>query len=339
MQRLAHHVVVLRHSAELPQPLLELARAQAGVLSRAQLLTGSLSTRQIGRASVHWRRLARGVYWVTPTFEQPGLHTLVWAGVLAGGDDARAGGLSAARLDGLAEPQLIWSAVNPVCGEDVVIFVPRPRHPRPQPGFAFVRERAGERLASRAAEPPRTRIEDTVIDLCAADRAPDELLSWLTRACQRRLTTPSRLLRRLEHRHRIPGRDVIAEILHDVALGVTSNLEHRALREVLTPHCLPAFELQAPNNRRQRVDVLFRRYRVIVELDGRIGHVGEGAFRDMMRDNAHIVSGYATLRFGWNDVVTRPCAVAAQIGQLLKLAGWDGEITPCRHCRSGSSTG
>lgn len=142
------------------------------------------------------------------------------------------------------------------------------------------------------------------------------------------------MLQRLEERRRLPHRLLITEILRDITAGATSHLELRALRDVLSNHGFPEFTMQAAGSGQQRVDVLFAAHRVIVEFDGRPGHTGEGAFRDMRRDNAHLLSGYATLRFGWDDVVRDPCGVARQIAQLLRQAGWDGFFDPCAHCAS-----
>jgi len=62
----------------------------------------------------------------------------------------------------------------------------------------------------------------------------------------------------------------------------------------------------------------------LYELDGRIGHEGEAKWRDAERDNRHAVLGLTTLRFGWHDVVLRPCQVARMIGQVLAGRGWPG---------------
>lgn len=155
------------HPYLLPETVVALASAQAGVLSRAQLLAHGVSGRQIVQASAHWPRLGRGIYWVTPDFTQPSLNTVVWAGIIAGGNNARAGGLTAARLHGLLDREFVWSATDSLSEEDVTIYVPQSQRPRPQRGFRFFREQPGERLRSRGIEPPRTRVEDTVLDLCA----------------------------------------------------------------------------------------------------------------------------------------------------------------------------
>lgn len=307
----------------LPAEALALAGCQAGVISRAQLLGIGVTPRCLDRITREWTRLARGVYLIASTQDEPSWPAKAWAGVLLGGDGARVGGTAAAALHGLAG----WDEVA-----SVTIMMSGRRSVGPHPGFRFVRERPGVRLSSTAADPPRTRIEDTVLDLCAAGR-PAEVLTWLTRAVQRRLTTHQRLQARLDDRLGLRHRAVVMEILDDVASGVTSHLEHRALTEVLRPHGLPITRLQHRTGSGRRIaDAAVPAQRVLIEFDGRVGHVEEGAFRDRRRDNAHTLDGWVTLRFGWADVTEDPCAVAAEIAALLTLRGWTGSMTCCPRC-------
>ncbi len=67
-----------------------------------------------------------------------------------------------------------------------------------------------------------------------------------------------------------------------------------------------------------------------MELDGREAHPEDQAFRDYRRDNHAAVAGEAVLRYGWRDVVGRPCEVALQVGQVLALSGWQGPLVGCR---------
>jgi hypothetical protein len=126
------------------------------------------------------------------------------------------------------------------------------------------------------------------------------------------------------------------ERLGDLAAGAQSPLELRYLKDVERAHGLP------PGVRQRRlagrtvrwIDVDLEEFGVRVELDGRVGHVEEGAFRDRVRDNAATVSGRATLRYGWVDVVGSPCAVAAEVAQVLRRRGWAGQLVACGpHCR------
>ncbi len=320
---------------DLPPQIRHLVRLQEGVVAREQLIQAGLSRRCIERLTRGWWRLARGVYLVGAELECPPWRARVWAGVLLGGEGARACRLTAAALDGLVAPEerLRDPSGRWRSAEEVIEVVSRARR-GPHAGFVFVREQPGVRLASSAREPVRTRIEDTVLDLCAA-ADEERLVMWLTRACQRRLTTVDRLRNRLVARPLTRNRFVMLEILEDVSAGATSNLEHRALRQVFRPHALPAVTMQyRTGSGRCTADAAIPAYRLLIEFDGRVGHVAEGAFRDRARDNQHALDGWLTLRFGWSDVAGDPCAVAAQIGEMLISLGWPGPFQSCRRCRS-----
>jgi very-short-patch-repair endonuclease len=78
--------------------------------------------------------------------------------------------------------------------------------------------------------------------------------------------------------------------------------------------------------------VVYLLYRLVVELDGRLGHEGAGRFRDMRRDNWATVEGEATLRYGFTDVAGYPCLVARQVWGVLSTRGFPGELQRCPRC-------
>jgi len=69
--------------------------------------------------------------------------------------------------------------------------------------------------------PARTRLEDTVLDLCACG-GPADVVEWITKAVQRRLTTPARLHEALLGRRRQRHRFLIEQVLGDADAGVHS---------------------------------------------------------------------------------------------------------------------
>ena len=79
---------------------------------------------------------------------------------------------------------------------------------------------------------------------------------------------------------------------------------------------------------------MHRAYATVVELDGRLGHEGQGRFRDMRRDNAAALEGEQTLRYGWSDVHGEQCRVALQVAAVLSRRGWDGLPDRCPRCRA-----
>ncbi len=304
----------------------ELLAEQHGVASLNQLLALGLTRDQL-RANLdarRWRRVHRATF---ATFSGPlPRDAELWAALLACGPGAALCHETAAECDGLLDPgtaTLVHVTVpverRVVAPEGVRVHylhrLPEARHP------------------SRC--PPRLRIEDTVLGLTDAALTGREAAAWVLRACQRRLTTPDRLALAMARRKKMRWRGTLEAVLDDARGGSLSLLEQRYLHRVERAHGLPKGKRQQPgvvDHRRIWRDVGYRPYATVVELDGRVGHEGDGRFRDMRRDNAATVEGNDTLRFGWLDVSERGCEAAQQLAIVLRRNGWDG--TP-RRCGPG----
>ena len=138
-------------------------------------------------------------------------------------------------------------------------------------------------------EPPRTRLEETVLDLAAAEATPARATAWILSACASRRTTPDRLRAAMESRPRIRGRKMLLAALGDARTGVESILEHSYLYRVERPHGLPDGVRQRrtlTGGVSRYEDVRYEEYGVIVELDGRGAHPEGERWRDIRRDNA-----------------------------------------------------
>src|SRR5215471_2969344 len=90
-------------------------------------------------------------------------------------------------------------------------------------------------------------------------------------------------------------------------------------------HGLPTARRQA--KRRQGsgtryLDNLYEGYDLCVEVDGLVAHPPEGRWRDIHRDNANLVQGTETLRYGWPDATEKRCRTAAEIAVVLRRRGW-----------------
>jgi very-short-patch-repair endonuclease len=160
------------------------------------------------------------------------------------------------------------------------------------------------------------------------------VVGLVTAAISARLTSAVSLAGVLGGRSRARWRKLLRDLLDD-GEGIESPLEWRYVRDVERPHGLPTAERQQVvkvGGRRQRRDAVYRAQRVVIELDGRLGHQSAGAFRDMRRDNAAAARGEVTLRYGWMDVVGRPCEVARQIADILRRRGWLGTLLRCPNC-------
>lgn len=216
----------------------------------------------------------------------------------------------------------------------ITVLVPHGRSLARRGPWVFRQARPGARSTRSPGSPPRTTVEDTVLDLCSRASAR-ESIGFVTAAVQSQRTTSDRLLSCLQNRTRVRHRELLSELLTDVAEGVESPLEMRYLRDVERAHGLPRTRRQARSRGgREFRDMLYEEFSVIIELDGRVNIPGR--FRDMRRDNAALLGGRVTLRYGWPDVADRPCEVAWQVGALLASRGWAGMPTRCALCEQAS---
>jgi len=105
-------------------------------------------------------------------------------------------------------------------------------------------------------------------------------------------------------------------------------------------HDLPRGERQVRESTEQGTvyrDVRYRAFRVLVELDGRLGHEGFGErAADLTRDLLSAAGDQLTVRIGWHQSEFEPCATAAAIGTVLRNRGWTGTVKPCGvSCKAG----
>jgi len=316
-----------------------LADAQFGLLTRAQCLGLGMTPDAIRwfLRSGRWQRVHHGVY---ATHVGPlDWSARVSAALLYCGDGAVASHRTAARLHGLLDQ-------NP---HTIEVLIPADRRvTRPGQIGLGTRIASGTRIApdtqitvatcadiarrtATSPWPARTTVEDTVLDMAEHGDA-DNAIAWLTKACQRHRTTTARLAQALDQRSRHRWRDLLVDALGDVAGGVESVLEYRYVRRVERPHGLPRARRQriaVIGGRRRRTDNDYEPFGVVVELDGRLGHEGEGALRDRTRDNDSAISGRVTLRFGWADVDAQACEVAEDVAVVLWARGWRGKLKRC----------
>jgi very-short-patch-repair endonuclease len=315
--------------AELPVAVSELTVLQEGVITRSQatglgLSEGALKARvQAG----DWLPLGRGVY---RTFTGgPHRRSVLWAAVLQAGSGAVLSHQSAAEIDRLT------SASSPL----VHISVPYRRRVDPIPGVALHRSTRIDETRHPCLRPPRTRIEETVLDLAHCAATFDDAVSWLCQAIGGRFTTGERLGVAITARSRLHRRAGLLAALGEIDDGAHSLLELRYVR-IERAHGLPRARRQARLSRGGRTiyrDNLYQDYALAVELDGRAAHPAGARWRDMRRDNAGLADGVVTLRYGWADVTERPCQVAAEVVRVLQQRGWPGHPRRCNPgCASGS---
>jgi hypothetical protein len=149
---------------------------------------------------------------------------------------------------------------------------------------------------------------------------------WVTASVQVRLTRPLRLRRAFSVASDFRHRALLLALLDEAAEGARSPLE---IRDPSVRTGLPPGTRQA-GQRRTEVDVLYEKYALLVERDGRRGHEGEGRLRDMRRDKAATTNGLATLRCGWVDLIGRGLARLRPSLRRTSTPGcWRGFLRPC----------
>jgi hypothetical protein len=304
-------------TTDIPDSLRELARVQADVVTSRQLVeSGVTRAAQIWQLrSSRWQQLQRGVYALFSG--PPGREAMLWAAVLRAGRGAMLSHQTAAELAHLSDRP----------SGPLHVTVPPSRRLLPVPGMVIHTSIYASQIRHPSLLPPRTRVEDTVLDLVGLSDTFDDACGWVTRACGRRLTTEERLRAAMAARSRLRWREGLSQVLADAAGGVHSVLEFRYYRDVERAHCLPRALRQARvvrGRRTQYRDALYARYRVVVELDGRLAHPGDARWRDIRRDNEAAADGGITLRYGWSDVTANPCRTASELARVLAQRGWVG---------------
>lgn len=317
--------------------LRELLIEQHGVVSAAQLKVVGVAA-EFARARVRagrWQRRHRGVYAVFSG--QLSWEARIWAAILRCGPDAVASHQTAAELEGLGGPRSPSGERAGRTGggatREIHVTVPSGRNVRISRDEG-IRVHYSSRLAITrhpVKSPPRTRLEETVLDLVAESNTAEMAAAWITAAVRNRLTTPARLATALRQRKKFRWRKMVKAMLDDVAEGVQSGLELEHLRKVQRAHGLPAGVRRrgVSGGRVIWVDLDLEELALRIELDGRLGHLDEGAFRDRRRDNNATVSGLATLRYGHAEVFGVPCDVALEEDKVCRDRGWSGAAYAC----------
>lgn len=279
--------------------------------------------------SGRWQVLQHGVYSIFTG--PPAREAALWAAVHRAGSGAVLSHQTAAELFKLSDQP---SAV-------IHVTIPERRRVSRSPGVVVHRSSRLEQAVHPSLQPPRTRIEETVLDLIELAATFDSAFGVACAACQRRLTTPARILDAMSQRVKLRWRADLAAALQEISSGTHSVLEYRYVHRVERPHGLPAAARQARvgvDGRNRFLDNLYRDYSLCVELDGKQAHPDDQRWLDQQRANAITAQGVTMLRYGWIEVDRRPCETAAQIARTLRGLGWPGPVRACRpDCSVGRS--
>ena len=286
----------------------QIAAAQHGVVTRAQVLAADLSEGTIDRrvSNGYLKRIHPGVYRVGP-IEAPFAREI--AAVLACGAGAVLSHRSAGWAWGLLPP------LPPEARTDVIVC----RDARVRlPGIATHRirgikpEETTHLNAVAVTTPART-----LFDL-AGVLAAHELERALARGERLGHCDAATVLSLVIAHPRYPGNNALRRLLarSDPPAFTRSDAEALLLQLVRKAR-LPAPRTNAPL-RGLEVDFLWTGQKLVVEVDGYAFHGSQAAFaRDRRRDAALTAAGFRVMRFTWNDLQARPEATIATLAQAL----------------------
>lgn len=174
---------------------------------------------------------------------------------------------------------------------------------RTRPGYVWHRSGA---VAGSAVPLP------TAVAQVARCRPPAEGLAAVDAALRSGRVTDRELTEQLTTRERGSLRWVLGH-----ADARAESVLESALRAILLCGAVGGLQLQALLDGIGRVDVLVDGW-LIVEADGFEFHSGRSDYRtDRRRAAAAVVHGYLTLRFGYEDIVSRPGAVLETVRAAL----------------------
>ena len=283
----------------------EVAARQHGVVSARQLADCGL-TRDAVAHRVRHRRLTplhRGVYRVGPLSDSL---TSLMAATLACGAGAALSHRAAAHLHGFGP-------------EIAVVDVIAPAHPRSRTGI-------------RVRRAVLTGNEVTVVDgipVTTPERTIRDLATVLPRKQLERAIEEAQIQRKLDHitltdavdKHRgHRGARALRAAASTSDPQLTRSEAERKLSEVIRSAGLPRPQTNARIGGYE-VDAVWRRERLVVEVDGFAFHGSRYAFeRDRRKDQRLTAEGWRVLRVTWRQLVDEREAVAARLGAALARA-------------------
>jgi len=181
----AHETTIQGMVDAPPRTWRDLARAQAGLLTREQARSVGVQRWSVAHriASERWQELSPTVLATTTGELSP--EQRQWLAVLHAGPGALLGGLTAAERAGLRN----WSR------DEITVLVPYSSEvPSPIDGIAYRRSRRDLPIfRQHGADVPRCRIEPAVLLFAAADRSERTAQGVLAAVVQQQLTTPEAL--------------------------------------------------------------------------------------------------------------------------------------------------
>ncbi|HKX15259.1 MAG TPA: DUF559 domain-containing protein, partial [Propionibacteriaceae bacterium] len=192
------------------------------------------------------------------------------------------------------------------------------RHSRArQPGFEFTRRNVPSELVVSRSGLRLTSPALTALDLCAT--AGGEAID---QALRTRATTLAHLQRAMELTAARVGNRTRRQLLLDSSAEPWSEAE-RSIHRLLRAAGITGWEANKPVVLRDLtfyVDIIFRKLKLVIEIDGRLYHTAAEVFEtDRRRQNLLVLDGWCVLRFTWAMIEEHPEEVIAMVREAIEM--------------------
>jgi very-short-patch-repair endonuclease len=301
-----------------------LAREQAGLVARSQVLALGVTPSHL-RAEVdagRWLQCGRRSLVVRP----PEQHDRAdrWLAVLECSPQASRGSGPRAALGGITALQV--AGLEGVV-DDGMIHVCAPKSSHPIATTPGVRLHETRRWKDEDVVPsgiPRTRPAVATVQAALWARTDREAALLLVAPVQQRLTSAEAVVDVLDRVQRDKRRTLLRAVALDVTDGVRS-LNELDFATLCRRRGLPEPDRQVvvktPDGRAY-LDVRWRRWRVVVEIDG-VGHLRPDRWiEDSLRHNEIALTGDMVLRIPSLGLRLDPQRQIDVIERALRMAGW-----------------
>jgi very-short-patch-repair endonuclease len=197
------------------------------------------------------------------------------------------------------------------------IFCSVKHHRRTQPGYEFTRRQIPAELVVNRSGIRYTSPALTALDLCGAMGG-----DAIDQALRARATTLGQLYRALELTRGRKGNGTKRQLLLDSRAEPWSEAE-RSFHRLLRSAGITGWRANRPvvlDDSTFYVDVVFRKLKLVIEIDGRLYHTGAEVFEsDRWRQNLLVLNGWCVLRFTWTMIEDHPEKVIAMVREAIKI--------------------
>jgi very-short-patch-repair endonuclease len=188
---------------------------------------------------------------------------------------------------------------------------------RPQQGYEFTRRRIPPELVVSRAGLRLTSPALTALDLCATVGG-----EAIDQALRTRATTLAHLQRAMELTAARVGNPTRRQLLLDSRAEPWSEAE-RSIHRLMRAAGITGWEANKPvvlHDLTFYVDIIFRKLKLVIEIDGRLYHTGAEVFEtDRRRQNLLVLDGWCVLRFTWTMIEEHPEEVIAMVKEAIEM--------------------